>query len=154
MKFNRLAEHENLVMGRGDDGIRTLGEMLTLAGLTATLAKEPLYVLLEQLRNAVEADAYVMVYRMAGNVAVPVGFFTLAWLSEPSDAQFINGFRALTPAEHHSGPRFRVVFSVFPYSGYFKQALKMLWDAYPKENEFGYLKFNDTGRVMHYMRRS
>lgn len=157
MKLNVLAEDGNLVLGRGDDPVRTLGEMLILANYTDNLAKEILFVLLEQFRNAIQADAYVMAYRReeknGEQIAVPVGFFTLAWVSEPVDALFKNGFRALTPDELHSGPRFRVNFSVFPYTGYFEKALPLLWAAYPKETEFGYMKLKENRSVMHFMRR-
>lgn len=157
MQIDIVVDKGELLLARGEDGVRVLGEMLILANYTAEFAKEPLFIMLEQCRNAIEAGTYLMLYRRAKNgdseLVVPVGFYLMAHLSEPMDALFMNGLRALTPAELRSGPRFRCNFAIFPYTGYFDKGLPMLWEAYPDEVEFGYKKYKDAVPSMRFMRR-
>lgn len=149
-----LKETTRLLLAQPDDGVRALGEMALLASYTRQFTVQPLGLLMDQFRAAIEAELFGIVYRWnakSKDFVVPVGFFTWGFLSEPCTAIHANDLRMLTAPELKSGEHWRVIFGVFPYSGYFDDGLDMLWQCYPQKRRFGFMKLKDGNEKLHYL---
>ena len=155
MKLHILKENGNLVLGRSDDDVRTLAEMLVLTSYSKIYAEQPLFLMVEMCRNAIQAGTYAMMYRWdkaaAENLVVPLGFFLWGMMNEPAEAIMLSRLRNLNPLELNSGPRWNVTTAMFPYSGYFKSALDMLFEGHPKLPRAGFTRVSDKEAKLHYM---
>jgi hemolysin-activating ACP:hemolysin acyltransferase len=103
-----LHETEQHLFAQENDGVRALGLLSMLSSMAPNLSGQPHFVVVEQLRDAIDAQQYAVLFERADKDAVakvPVAFVTWAFMSQPVEYIYLQRYRPLQRVELTSGSR-------------------------------------------------